>query len=84
MKTIDIDQSLSNSTLLNINFLKTSRNYTNMLVSVMTKTILTYIIEAAMVSTPELFTNNSTRSPMTSTQVKKSIAINHCVFSLTY
>ena len=42
------------------------------------------VLEAAMVSNPEVLTNNSHISPMTSTPVKKPSDINHCVFSLTY
>ena len=42
------------------------------------------IVEAAMVSTPEGFNDNSHRYPMTPTPVKTQSAENHCVFSLTY
>ena len=42
-----------------------------------------YIHEAAIVSTPEEFTNTSPRYPMTPTTVLKKALENHCVFSLT-
>ena len=57
---------------MNINVLKTSKIYTNKLVSVTTRKNFKDIIEAAMVSTPEVFANNSPISPMTSSQVKRT------------
>ena len=44
-----------------------------------------YILDAAMVSTPEGFTNNSPISPMTSTPVKKpSKRKPHCMFTKVF
>ena len=74
VQTISIDQSLSNNDLYehkciqNINKLyKQSGKYEN-------QQQLKYIIEAAMVSTPEGFNNNSPISPIKSTSVKKPSA----------
>ena len=53
-----------------------------MLVSVTTRKKFKYILEAAMVSTPEGFTNNSTIYYMTSTPVKKpSSGKSLCLFT---
>ena len=53
-----------------------------MLVSLMTKTKLKDILEAAMISTPGGFTNNSPISPVTSTPIKKpSARKSMCLFT---
>ena len=74
VKTIGIDQSLSNSALFehiclqNINKLyKYARKCDD-------QQQLKYILEAAIVSNPEGSTKNSPRSPMTQTPVKKPSA----------
>ena len=74
VKTIGIDQSLSNIALFehrchqNINKLYKHDGECDY------QKKFKYILEAAMVSTPEGFTNNSPRSPMTPTPVKKPSA----------
>ena len=45
---------------------------------------LKYILDAAMVLTPEVVTDDSPNIPMTSTSVKKQELGNHCVYSPTY
>ena len=42
------------------------------------------IIEADLLSTPEVFTDNSPNVHMPSTPVKKPLLGNHCVYSQTY
>ena len=42
------------------------------------------ILDAAIVSTTEEFTDESPDVPMISTLVKKQVLGNHCVFSPTY
>ena len=59
---------------MNTNVLKTSTNYTNKLVSGTARKNFKDILEAAMVSTPEGFINDSPISPMTSAPVKKPSA----------
>ena len=54
--------------------LENIEDYTNKLVSVTTSKKIKYIIEAAMVSTPEGFAKNSPISPMISTPIKKPSA----------
>ena len=71
IQTIGIDQSLKKKLYMNINVLKTSKNYTNKLVSVTTRKTFKDILEAAIVYTPEGFTDDSPISPMKSTPVKK-------------
>ena len=57
---------------LSTDFFKTPRNYTEKLGSVTTKKKSKDVLEAAIVSTPELFISKINRSPMTLTPVKET------------
>ena len=82
IKNISIDQSLSNSALLeniclqNINKLYQHDGTCD------DQQQFKDILDAPMVSTPEVFNNNNTRSPMNPTQVKKpSARTSLCLFT---
>ena len=74
VKTIGIDQSLSNNTLFEHKFIQKINKLYKHAGKCDDQKQFKDIPEAAMVSTTEGFTNNSTRSPMTPTPVKKPSA----------
>ena len=74
MKTIGIGQSSSNSALLKHRCIKNIKKLYQHDGKCDDQQQFKDILEEAMVSTPEGFTNNSTRFPMTPTQVKKPSA----------
>ena len=84
VKTIGIEQYLSNSALFEHRFLQNINKLYKHAGKCDDQQQFKDILEAAMVSTPEGFTNNSPRYAMTSTPVKKRIAIKSLCFSLTY
>ena len=71
VKTIGIDQYSSNNALFEHKCLKNTKKLYKHAGKCDDQQQLKDILEAAMVSTPEGFTDNSTRSPMTPTPVKK-------------
>ena len=74
MKTIGIDQSLSNSAIFEYICLQKIKKLYKHAGKCDDQQQIKDILEADMVSTPEGLTNISTRSPMTSTPVKKPSA----------
>ena len=74
MKTIGINQSLSNIALFEHKYPKNINKLYQHARKCNKKQQLKDILEAVMVSNPGGFTNNSPRSPMTSTPVKKPSA----------
>ena len=82
MKTIGIDQSLKNSALFEHRCIKNIKKLYQHAGKCDDQQQFRDILEAAMISTTKVFTNNSTRSPMTPTQVKKLNAIKSlCLFT---
>ena len=82
MKTIGIDQSLSNSALFEHICIKNINKLYQHAGKCENHQQFKYIIEAAMVSTTELFSNNSAISPTTPTSVKKlSARKSLCLFT---
>ena len=79
-----IDLSLDNNTIYEHKCLENIKNVYKQAGKCDNQQQFKDIIEAAMVSTPGGFTNNSRISTMTSTPIKKSRARNHCVCLLTY
>ena len=73
-KTIVIDQSLSNNDLFEHKFLQNIKKLYKHAGKCDELQQSTDIVEAAMVSTPEVFTNNSPIYPMTPAPVKKTSA----------
>ena len=82
VKTIGIYQSLSNNDIFEHKCLQNiSKLYTHAGKCDYQQTFKD-ILEAAMFSTPEVFTNNSPRSPMTPTPFKKPSAVKSlCLFT---
>ena len=74
MKTIGIDQSLSNSALFYCIYLQNIKKLFQHAGKCDNQQQLKDILEAAVVSTPEGFIDNSPRSPMTPTPVNKPSA----------
>ena len=74
LHTIEIDPSIRNNTIYEHKFLETIKNLYKQAGKFDDQKKFKDIIEAAIVSTPEVFTNNSTISPRTSTPVKKPSA----------
>ena len=70
VKTIDIDQSLSNNALFEHRCLQNIRKLYKHSGKFDNQQELRYILEAAMVYTTEVFTDNSPSFPMTPTPVK--------------
>ena len=82
MKTIGIDQSSSNNSLFGHIRLQNINKLYNHADKCDDQKQLKDILDAAMVSTPEGFTNNSPRSTMTPTPVKKpSARKSPCLFT---
>ena len=82
VKTIGIDQSLSNNDLYEHKFLQNINNLYKHSGKCDGQQQFKDILGAAMVYTPEVFTNKSPISPMTSTQVKKPSARKSlCIFT---
>ena len=75
MKTIGIDQKLRKSALFEHRCLQNIKKVYQHAVNCDNQQQFKDILEANMVSTPELITDNSPRSPMTPTPVKKPSAI---------
>ena len=74
MKTIGIDQYLSNNDLYEHKCLQNIKKLYKHAGKCDKQKKFKDIIDAAMVSTPEVFNDNSPISPMTSTPIKKPIA----------
>ena len=74
VKTIGIDQSLSNNALFEHKFLQNIKKLYKHASKCDVQQQFKYILEATMVSTPEGFTNNSPRYLMTPTPVNKPSA----------
>ena len=72
--TIGIDQSLSNNDVYEHKFLENIKKYYKQAGKCDDQQKFKDILEAAMVSNPEGFTNNSPIYPMTSTPIKKQSA----------
>ena len=82
VQTIGIEPSLSNNTIYEQKYLENIKKSSKQSGKCDNQKQLKYILEAAMVSTPEGFTDNSAISPRTSTPVKKSSAQKSlCVFT---
>ena len=84
MKTIGIDQSSSNSAILNKNCLQNINKWYKHAGKCDNQQQFKDIYDAAMVYTTEGFTDNSPRSPMTPTTLKKPSARKSLCLSLTY
>ena len=85
MKTIGIDQSLCTKSYFEHKFMNKIKNIYQHAGKCDDQKNLKDIIDAAMVSTPEWFTDNSPNVPMTSTLIKKKQVLgHHCVYSPTY
>ena len=78
MKTIGIDQSLSNNTFYEHNFFQNTKKLYKHAFKWDNQQQFKDIFEAAMVSNPGGFTNKSNRSPMTPTPFKKKSARKSC------
>ena len=74
VKTIGNDQSLIKNTLYEKKCIQNIKKSYKHAVNCDEQKQFKYILEAAMVSTPEGFTDNSPRSPMTPTPFKKPSA----------
>ena len=82
VKTISVDQSLSNNTIYEHKFLQNIKNLYKHAGKCDYQQQFKDILEAATVSTPEGFTDKCPISPLTSTQVKKPSARNSlCLFT---
>ena len=82
MNTIDIDQFLSNSDLFDHKFLQNIKILYKHAGKCDNQQQFKYIIESAMIYTTEVFTDNSPRSPITPTPVKKPSARKSlCIFT---
>ena len=84
VKTIGIDQSLSNNALYEHTFFEIIDKLYKQSGKCDNHQQFKYILEAVMVSNPEGFTDDSPVYLMTSTPVKKPSARNHFVFLLAY
>ena len=84
VKTIGIDQYLSNNALFEHKCLQNTKKLYKGACKCDDQQQLKDILEATMVSNTEGFTNTSPRSSMTPSPAKKPSAGNHCVLSLKY
>ena len=84
VQTIGIDSSLINNAIYEYKFLKNIKKLYKQAGKCDDQQQFKDILEAAMVSNPEGFTNDITISPITSTPVKQPSDRNHCIFSQTY
>ena len=82
VQIIVIDPSLSNNTIYEHKCLENIKNSYKQAVKCDDQQQFKHILEANMVSTPEIFTDNSPIYPMTSTTVKKlSAQKSQCMFT---
>ena len=84
MKTIGIDQLLYKRYSFEHNFLNKIKKIYQHAGKCDDQQNLKYIIDAAMVLTPEGVKDDSPNVSMTSTPVKNQVLGNHCVYSPTY
>ena len=84
MKTIGIDQSLSNRPSVEHKISNNIKYIFQHAGKCDDQQNLKYILDAAMVSTPEGVTYVSPSLRITQTTVKNQVLGNHCVYSLTY
>ena len=84
VKTICIDQSLSNNALFEHKCIKNINKIYKHAGKCDNQQQFKDILEANIVSTTEGLTYKNLRSPMIPAPVKKPSDKNHCVFSLTY
>ena len=84
IKAIDIDESLINSALFEHIWLQNIKKLYKYAGKCDNQQQLKEILEAAMVSTPEGFTNSSTRSLKTHHYSINHVLETHCVSSITY
>ena len=84
VQTIGIDPSLSKNAIYEHKCLEDIKNLYKKSGKCDKQQQLKDILEAAMVSNPEGFTNNSTIFPRTSSPVKELSAQNNCVCLLTF
>ena len=82
VETIGVDLSLSNNAIYEHKCLENIKNIYKQAGKCDDQQQIKDILEAAMVSTPEVFTNNSAIAPMTSSPVKKPSAQKSlCIFT---
>ena len=82
MNNIGIDKSFRNSALFGHRYIQNIKKLYHNSGNFDDQQQFKDILEAAMVSTPEVFTNNGTRSPMNPTPVKKPSARKPlCIFT---
>ena len=84
VNTIGIDPSLSNNAIYDDKYLENIKTLYKKVGKCDNQQQFKDILEAAMVSTIEGFTDNSPISPMTSSPFKNQVLENHCACLLTF